>query len=554
MSRLNRVKFATLGLGVGVSVFIQAPAFAQISLGLDAGLTPNAICLGSTNGTTVFVAASDDCATSTGGVNAPELQIGPDSSYALFNATTGASTFTGTVTAQNDAFFNGTTRFTDVVSFTGPNATFATPTTFTFPATFQAATTFNGTTNFTAGMTTTNITNSGTINSTNVNVTGSLTAAPGTTINFGGVNRVQGVAAGVDPLDAVNVAQLNAATAGFATGITALQTSVAALEAESQYIAINSAGPPAAATGVDAIAIGEAAVASADNAIAIGRTSTASGLNAIAIGVNAVATGSVAVGAGASAAAGGAAFGDLAVATGGNSVAAGTEAVANNLAASAFGYQAVASGTASTALGHNSDATALGATAVGVSAQATQSSTTAVGRIANASATGSTALGNNAQASAANSVALGQNSVANQADTVSVGASGSERRIVNVAAGTSATDAVNLSQLNALGTSLGSQIDILSGSIDTLFELRGRDRRDMKQGVAAAMAIAPAPMPSAPGKVAYTINGATFRGEYAVGGSLQYRLNTEAPMAVSFGVSHSGGKNTGVRVGVAGEF
>jgi autotransporter adhesin len=47
-------------------------------------------------------------------------------------------------------------------------------------------------------------------------------------------------------------------------------------------------------------------------------------------------------------------------------------------------------------------------------------------------------------------VALGQGSVADRADSVSIGSVGSERQITNVAAGTEDTDAVNLSQLNAV--------------------------------------------------------------------------------------------------------
>jgi autotransporter adhesin len=76
----------------------------------------------------------------------------------------------------------------------------------------------------------------------------------------------------------------------------------------------------------------------------------------------------------------------------------------------------------------------------------------------------------------------------------------------------------------------------------------------MKQGIASAVAIANAPMPSKPGGVSYAVNGATFRGEYAVGGSMSYRLNTQAPMSVNVGFSYAGGKNNSARVGVAGEF
>lgn len=123
------------------------------------------------------------------------------------------------------------------------------------------------------------------------------------------------------------------------------------------------------------------------------------------------------------------------------------------------------------------------------------------------------------------------------------------------------TQASQITAIQAVNTTQSSQISALQAaqesiddSIDTLFDLRSRDRRDMKQGVAAAMSMAQAPMPSGPGRVSYAVNGATFRGEYAVGASLNYRLNTEAPMAVSVGASFAGNKNNGFRLGVAGEF
>ena len=43
-------------------------------------------------------------------------------------------------------------------------------------------------------------------------------------------------------------------------------------------------------------------------------------------------------------------------------------------------------------------------------------------------------------------------------------------------------------------------------------------------------------------------------GQAAVGGSLMYRLPTANPMAINVGASHAGRGNTGLRVGVAGEF
>jgi autotransporter adhesin len=126
--------------------------------------------------------------------------------------------------------------------------------------------------------------------------------------------------------------------------------------------------------------------------------------------------------------------------------------------------------------------------------------------------------------------------------------------VVNVAAGTATTDAVNLGQLNAATALLGTGITTLQTDVDTLFDLRDRDRRDMKQGVASAIAMANAPMPSAPGRVSYAFNGAVFRGEYAVGGSLMYRIPGNTPVAISAGFSYAGNKNNAARVGVAGEF
>ena len=60
------------------------------------------------------------------------------------------------------------------------------------------------------------------------------------------------------------------------------------------------------------------------------------------------------------------------------------------------------------------------------------------------------AIGSGAGVSAEGGVALGVGSVADRANAVSVGSKGAERQIINVAAGTADTDAVNVSQLNAV--------------------------------------------------------------------------------------------------------
>ncbi|PFH30315.1 YadA-like family protein [Burkholderia sp. JKS000303] len=104
---------------------------------------------------------------------------------------------------------------------------------------------------------------------------------------------------------------------------------------------------------------------------------------------------------------------------------------------------------------------------------------TAVGYAATASADNALALGREASATHAGSVALGANAIADGATLgnaaynpgtgplagttpvgeVSIGSSGAERRITNVAAGAEDTDAVNVSQLKALQSSVGDVSD-----------------------------------------------------------------------------------------------
>jgi autotransporter adhesin len=80
------------------------------------------------------------------------------------------------------------------------------------------------------------------------------------------------------------------------------------------------------------------------------------------------------------------------------------------------------------------------------------------------------------------------------------------------------------------------------------------DRRDSRQGIAAALAMGSASMPSGPGRTSYAVNGTSYRGQRAVGGSVMYRLNTTGVFAITGGVSYGGHSNTAARIGIAGEF
>ncbi|WP_276199760.1 hypothetical protein [Chelatococcus sp. XZ-Ab1] len=171
----------------------------------------------------------------------------------------------------------------------------------------------------------------------------------------------------------------------------------------------------------------------------------------------------------------------------------------------------------------------------------------AIGPGAVASEADALAFGAGSQATAEGAVALGAGSAADQANTVSVGAVGNERRIVHVAAGVDRTDAVNVGQLRDVETALNERMDILQGIVL-------ETRREARQGVAAAIAMTTAPMPSAPGRASWAMNLATFKGEYAFGGSLAYRFDAPVPIALTAGYAYGGGKSHAARVGLQGEF
>ncbi len=203
-------------------VGITQPANAQVLT----GTTRNFVPLCSLNGS-IALDDNNDC--TDGGYEFPDgFEVGNADFDDAFNSTV----FSGGTVSFNSvttAFGGGTATFNNPVSFVGSSATFSTPTTFNNPATFNQA------------ITTTQIVNTGNISTAGLNasvaviptltafsttVTSSLTANAGANINMGG-NQIHNVAAGTAGTDAVNVAQLTAATAGIATDVTALETTTA---------------------------------------------------------------------------------------------------------------------------------------------------------------------------------------------------------------------------------------------------------------------------------------------------------------------------------------
>ncbi|WP_336966191.1 YadA family autotransporter adhesin [Sphingobium aquiterrae] len=184
--------------------------------------------------------------------------------------------------------------------------------------------------------------------------------------------------------------------------------------------------------------------------------------------------------------------------------------------------------------------------------KATGADSLAGGAGAVASGTRSTAIGTNAQALADNSIAIGYGSVADRAGTVSVGSLGAERQIAYVADGVSATDAVNLRQLQSGMSQATADANAYTDLRFSQFDSGLRDlRADAEGGTAAAMAMSGIPQSTEPGSGMFGMGVSTWQGEHAVAmgvskASDNGRLVIRA--AATYNSRNQGGANAGFGV------
>ncbi len=164
-----------------------------------------------------------------------------------------------------------------------------------------------------------------------------------------------------------------------------------------------------------------------------------------------------------------------------NSASLGPEA--NNSLAIGWGArinatQSVAIGIGATIFSHTTNALALGSAAmvdsyanngvaVGYNAKTRSDDGITLGSnsFIEKQARSSVALGTNAKVAygAANAVAIGSNSIADEENTISFGSKSNQRRLVNISKGIKDTDAVNISQLKDVVSSLGGNATIYNG-------------------------------------------------------------------------------------------
>ncbi|MCR9121581.1 MAG: hypothetical protein NXH91_04860 [Phyllobacteriaceae bacterium] len=227
------------------------------------------------------------------------------------------------------------------------------------------------------------------------------------------------------------------------------------------------------------------------------------------------------------------------------------DAAASGSDALAVGWGARASGTDATATGAAAQASGDRSVAQGARAVASGSGATAVGHGASATHAGSTALGAGARTDRANQIVLG--TAANTytmpgiASDASRATQSGPTQIVTTDAGGNLAAVPLQSLLGDLASAVGSDIDHLNRRIDQV-------QTESRRGIAAVMAMANAPMPSAPGRTTWAANMGVYKSEWASGFAVAHRLDTPKPSGITAAFSLNADGLPAARAGLFGEF
>ncbi|WP_425416461.1 hypothetical protein [Oricola indica] len=203
----------------------------------------------------------------------------------------------------------------------------------------------------------------------------------------------------------------------------------------------------------------------------------------------------------------------------------------------ATGYGSSAGGSEATAYGTSASAGGAGATAVGTGATADEDGSTAIGAGAKTTRAGQMSFGTAANTYTMSGVSSAA-SLAAQSGPVGIVTSDAGGNLATVAAEDLLADIIN---------NFDSDVTELSNRIDDV-------RTESRQGIAAAMSMAQAPMPSAPGRTTWAANVATFKGEWASGFAVAHRLPGSTPVSFNAAMSLNATGVPGARAGLSGEF
>ncbi|WP_175914633.1 ESPR-type extended signal peptide-containing protein [Burkholderia metallica] len=256
------------------------------------------------------------------------------------------------------------------------------------------------------------------------------------------------------------------------------------------YIKVNSTSANlAAATGANAVAIGQAVASSGSSSVAIGSGTSADGLHSMALGASSSVIGdsNLAVGDGATvsrmtytptnaiAIGMGARVNDGGVNGATGSIAIGTGAAAGGSGAIMIGTSTRHSGSGATVVGANASAMGGGAgVAMGASSSAAGSSSVAMGPSATATGTGSIAIGNQAVTTNNNSMAIGNASTGGAVNATAIGsnakAMGDNATVIGQSSSASGLSAVGIGfRANAQADgSVALGVDSVANRADTV--------------------------------------------------------------------------------------
>ncbi|RYE32023.1 MAG: hypothetical protein EOP23_13915 [Hyphomicrobiales bacterium] len=192
-------------------------------------------------------------------------------------------------------------------------------------------------------------------------------------------------------------------------------------------------------------------------------------------------------------------------------------------------------------------------------ASAAGSDAMAAGYGARADGVRATAIGTQAQASGEESVAIGAGAVATRPRQVAIGTATSTYTLPGLTSAASRAAQSGPTQVvttDAAGNLAALPIDLagLDQRIDGVAAYAREGRREARQGIAAAMAMTAAAMPSRPGKTSWSGNTAIYKGEWAAGFAVAHRLDVAMPVAINAGISLTGNSFGGARMGLSGEF
>lgn len=213
---------------------------------------------------------------------------------------------------------------------------------------------------------------------------------------------------------------------------------------------------------------------------------------------------------------------------------------------------ASSSGDDSLAAGHGSSASGNQAVAYGTNATAGGDNSTALGHGTSAGQENATAIGNGATTSRADQMAFG---TADNTYTMS--------GVTSTASRAAQTGPVEIVTSDAGGNLATASVEDLIGDISRfatdvditdLRRLINGVQTESRQGIAAAMAMAQAPMPSAPGRTTWAANMAYYKGQWASGFAVAHRLPTAVPVSINAALSVNANGVPGARAGIAGEF